>query len=160
MELDAPRDLFVEPALPQRMPVKLDPPLSLPPVPDYGAGPSLGPVCGTESAPASICGAKPSLLATGGGEFPPGVMGGSRSYTQLIGEIYQIKGELLNKAMPPDPMVPKLDCTLVLQLHMEIPEDSVLCFYPTPSVQETIPNMDVLNYGESLEVAGLLTCHH
>ena len=186
VEQDAPSDLFVELTLPQRLPVEpdlppdlfeepkdsagslveLDPPPDLfedpgpPPAPDYGAGPSLGPICGTESATASICGAKPSSLATGGGEFPPGVLGGSRSYIKLIGGIYQIRGELLNKAMPPEPMVPKKDCTLVVQLLMELPEDGGVCFYPTPSLQETIPDVDVLDHGESPEVAGLHTCHH
>ena len=62
--------------------------------------------------------------------------------------------------MPPEPMVPKKDCTLVVQLLMELPEDGGVCFYPTPSLQETIPDVDVLNNGESQEVVGLLTCHH
>ena len=86
VELDAPPDFFVELTPPQRLPVKPDPSPNLfegpspPPAPDYGAGPSFGPICGTEYAPASICGAKPSILATGGDELPPGIMGGSWSY--------------------------------------------------------------------------------
>ena len=62
--------------------------------------------------------------------------------------------------MPSEPMVPKKDCTLVVQLHMELPEDGGVCVYPTPSLQETIPDVDVLNHGESPEVTGLLICHH
>ena len=124
---------------PQHLPVEPDPPPDLfedpdpPPAPDYGAGPSLG---------------------------PPGVKGGSRSYTKLTGEMYRRRGEPLNKTMPPEPMVPTKECTLVLQLLMEPRVDGGVCGYPTPSLQETIPDLDVLNHGESLEVTGLLTCHH
>ena len=48
----------------------------------------------------------------------------------------------------------------MLQLLMESREDGGVCVYPTPSLQETTPDVDVLNHGESPEVTGLLICHH
>ena len=51
--------------------------------------------------------------------------GGSKSYSKLM-------GALVDRTISPDPMVPKLDCTLVLQIPMELPGDNGSCIYPSP----------------------------
>ena len=83
--------------------------------------------------------------------------GGPKSYNQFIGELYQVRGELLDKAMSPDPTIPELDCTLALQIHMGLPGDNGVCFYPTPLEQETIPDQNVLDYYDPIEEYRQLT---
>ena len=46
------------------------------------------------------------------------------SYNQFLGDLYRVRGELLDKAIDPDPMVPAEDCTQVLQIPMDLPGGS------------------------------------
>ena len=70
--------------------------------------------------------------------------GRSKSYNKLM-------GGLLDRTMSRDPMVPELDCSLVLQVPMGLPGDNGSCFYPTPLEQETISDQQTLEYHDPVE---------
>ena len=46
---------------------------------------------------------------------------GVKSYQQILGELYWVRGELINKAMCPEPLILKPDCTLEVQAPMAYP---------------------------------------
>ena len=75
----------------------------------------------------------------------------SRSYNQFLGDLYRVRGELLDKAIDPDPMVPEEDCSQVLQIPMGLPGGSAACFYPTPLEQELMPEEFVLEHDDPVE---------
>ena len=65
--------------------------------------------------------------------------GGPKSYNKLM-------GILRDRMASPDPMVPEVDCSLMLQISMCLPGDNRSCLYPTPLEQETLPDQHLLEY--------------
>ena len=68
-----------------------------------------------------------------------------------------MRGELLDKAMHPDPRDTGVDCKLALQIPVAFSCGGVACFYPTPLEQDLLDDLGILDHEDLVKEDPQLT---
>ena len=59
----------------------------------------------------------PHRISSDGGSSSHGV----KNYQQFLGELYRVRGEMMDKVMRPEPLDLEADCTLAVQIPVAYP---------------------------------------
>ena len=72
---------------------------------------------------------------------------GANGCNQFLEELYRVRGELLDKAMSPDPRDPDLDRSLALQIPVACSNGAVACFYSTQLERDVLDEAGAISCG-------------